>query len=664
MTDQLHRFIDNVSDAYALKALIKRSGLVAYDCETHGFKKGKKGDWGDPHQGEIRLMQFGIPEGGRIQPYVVDTMYVPPVLFRDAFASKDTTFIGHNLCFDLKFLLAHGIKVARCYDTMLAAQVAESGWQHFVGKHGLADVAARTIQIEINKEEQASDWSGPLTEQQLRYAGIDVLHLHAIAGILDKHLQEKGMGRVIELENRALPAFAWMEFQGVELDEAHVLALKFKLATMLEQQLATIAGLMGQRTVTREKKERIPKEERDLMAAQMGVTRKEVPQWRTITYQSIEDWNPGSHQQLEEWFKLNNLPLPVNDEGSISFDKVALQQSVKHPIAQALMAWRQTDKLFGTYVNTLLDRRNPVTNRVHTHFKQIVPSGSRISSSDPNLQNIPSRTELGREIRKAFCAGMGELMLISDFSQIEIIGMAMRSGDPVMCGLLRAGADLHAETCREVFEMTYLPKSDPRRKEWEQGTNYDGITPFAMFDPMRDVSKTLNFSGFYGGGAKTLTEQAEFKVSVDVMERALEKKRSMHPVLVQYFQGVTKHAIERGYSVSILGRRRYYYKPRNRREAAKVSLEANNHEIQSTAKEFMLGGMIVAYERGVDLRITCHDELVGVAAAEKAEEQRLVLHESMVEGANRVVAMATVPIERSLTIKADTKIGRSWADKK
>jgi DNA polymerase-1 len=655
-----YTYIDSVEEAQRLAAALSQHKWVNFDTETTGL---------DPHTSEIRLMQFGIEENGSVHSYLVDCFKVPPSVFRAVMESDESPmFVGHNLAFDCKMLLSNNIRIRRVWDTMVGAKIVEAGMQHMVGKHNLAAVAHRTIGIELDKAQQQSNWAGDLTDEQLEYAALDVQYPYQIAKVLQSMANKEGLDMTLALEMNVVPVTAWMEFRGLHVDEAVIERLKVEYAQLIEEREATVREMVGMRPVTKERKVRLTADERDALAISRGVARKEVEQWRTVTEVIEEPWNLESGKQIMEWMRSNGIAIPKkkakDDDGNIVYketvDADALEQ-MEHPFARALVNYRRVNRALNVYVEPLLGCRNPITKNVHCSLDQCKDSG-RYSASKPPLQQIPRDSDL----RSMFVPDPGKLLIISDYSQIELVLIAMMSRDPVMCDLFKKGGDLHAHTATNLFGVSFIQKGDARRKDWEHGATFDGISPWSEANKARSIAKNFNFASWYGAWVDTVARiirKAGHNMPNDQIETMLKAMHTNHPTIVSYFEQVTAKAIEAGYSETIIGRRRYYYKPRTRAEAKAISLEANNTTIQGSGADINKAGLIEIYKHRLDLRMTIHDEVLVVTDPDKAEENARLVQDLMVQGAMKIVERARCPIDKDVPIKAETKVGTSWAEK-
>jgi len=334
-----------------------------------------------------------------------------------------------------------------------------------------------------------------------------------------------------------------------------------------------------------------------------------------IYAQAGEEFNINSNLKLRE-ILFGTLGLPVLKKTSTgpSTDASVLQQLADegHTLPALLMEYREIAKLESTYIDALPGYVNPRTGRLHTSLSQTVAATGRLSSSDPNLQNIPIRTELGRDIRRGFVPRKGWLLVAADYSQIELRLLAHLSNDPAIVEAFRAGGDIHRQTAALIFDVPA-----------------DGVT-----SEMRGRAKTINFATIYGQGAHALSQQLKipFAEARAFIERYFERFSGVRT----YLDSMVAFAREHGYVQTIFGRRRYIPELRDRNFAIRAFGErtAANSPIQGSAADLIKIAMIRidaalrAREMNSRMLLQVHDELVfEVPGPEQDELMALVKHE-------------------------------------
>ncbi|HET7583983.1 MAG TPA: DNA polymerase I [Gemmatimonadaceae bacterium] len=352
------------------------------------------------------------------------------------------------------------------------------------------------------------------------------------------------------------------------------------------------------------------------------------------------EFNINSNPQLRQiLFERLGLPVIKKTATGPSTDASVLQELAEegHVLPQLLMEYRELAKLESTYLDALPALINPRTQRIHTSFNQTVASTGRLSSSDPNLQNIPIRRELGRDIRRGFVPRDGCWLLAADYSQIELRLLAHLSEDAAFVEAFRSGGDIHRQTAALIFDVPL-----------------DAVTM-----EMRARAKTINFATIYGQGAHALARQ--LRIDYSEARRFIDEYFERFRGIRAYLDGMVEFAREHGYVQTIFGRRRYIPELRDRNFNIRAFGErtATNSPIQGSAADLIKIAMIRIHDalapRGDDARmlLQVHDELVFEVAADMLDEVRsLVVHE--------MEHAATLSVPLVVTVGA----GRNWLETK
>jgi DNA polymerase-1 len=309
--------------------------------------------------------------------------------------------------------------------------------------------------------------------------------------------------------------------------------------------------------------------------------------------------------------------------------------SLPYKMPGLLLRYRTLSKLKSTYLDALIHLVHPVTGRIHTSFNQAVTATGRLSSSNPNLQNVPSRGEEGREIRKGFIAEEGYVFLSADYSQIELRVFAHYSGDPAFMEAFRQEEDIHARTASEVL-----------------GVERDRVTP-----DMRRIAKAINFGIIYGMGPQTLSEQ--LGIDLSTAKDYIAAYYSRYQGVVRYREAAVASAREKGYVTTLFQRRRYLpdIEHKNRMIRAESERMAINTPIQGTAADLIKKAMIRIHERLSEeklksrLLVQVHDELLFEVLEEELPQVSAFVKEEM-EGVHRL----------DVPLKVDMKTGRNWEE--
>jgi DNA polymerase-1 len=354
-----------------------------------------------------------------------------------------------------------------------------------------------------------------------------------------------------------------------------------------------------------------------------------------------EVFNINSTQQLGrilfeklEIQKAQGIKRVRKTKTGYSTDVAALEQFKDHALVKKMLEYRQLAKLKSTYVDALPQLINPRTGRVHTSFNQTVTATGRLSSSDPNLQNIPARTELGREIRKAFIAETADRCLLSaDYSQIELRILAHLSQDATLIESFRSGEDVHRRTASKIF----------------------GIPPEQVTAEQRARAKTINFGVIYGMGPMRLAREND--ISLEEAKRFIDAYFATYPGVHQYTVESIHKAREQGYVTTLLGRRRYLPELFSDNQGMRAAAEnmAINTPVQGSSADLIKLAMIHIRERlrrerlSTQMLLQVHDELVFEVPVAEIEAVKPLVVEEMEHA-----------IQLDVPIKADVGVGRNW----
>jgi len=519
-------------------------------------------------------------------------------LLKPIFENEEIQKMGQNLKYDVLVLSRHGIWVKGIeFDTMVASYLLRED-----GQHSLEALAREHLQYKLITYDDLTGTGKdrkpietiPIVDLS-RYASEDADITNRLSVILRQRLEAEGMSNLAHsIEFPLIAVLAHMEQAGVAIDVEY-------LRTMSSQLEETLFGLTS-----------------DIHEAAGG------------------PFNINSTQQLSEiLFKTLKLSPVRKTKTGFSTD-VAVLESLRHehPIVEKLLEYRQLAKLKSTYVDALPMLIDPVTGRVHASFNQTVAATGRLSSSDPNLQNIPIRTDLGRSIRKAFIAsGKDRRILAADYSQIELRVMAHISGDRGLIEAFLGGEDIHASTAAKVF----------------------GVDQKDVSRDMRRKAKEVNFGIMYGIGPFGLARRLE--IAQPEAKEIIEKYFERFPKVRQYINDTIETAKSRGYVSTLIGRRRYLpdLKSRNQNIRSNAERQAINMPIQGTAADMIKAAMV-----GIDAEFTklqlkstmilqVHDELVFEVDQKEESEVRRIVEEHM-KGALAL----DVPIE------VEMGTGMSW----
>lgn len=521
---------------------------------------------------------------------------------RQVLENPDIAKWGQNLKYDILVLRRYGIDMKPAgFDTMLASYVLDPE-----EPHNLDDLAANHLEYRTTTYSElvgSGRKAVPLRDvdpEALRdYACQDAdiaLQLReTLKRKLDNEQQLEWLCTNIEFP--LVNVLAEMEYHGVKLDTAHLKTTSDKLTTQLGQLRERIHATAG------------------------------------------EEFNIDSPKQLSAilFDKLGLPPGKATKTGYSTNVRVLEELAPLHPVARDLLEYRSLQKLLSTYIDALPRLVNPSSGRLHTSFNQHITATGRLSSSNPNLQNIPVRTELGREIRKAFIASEGRLLLAADYSQIELRIAAELSGAQGLIDAFRNHEDIHSATARTVF-----------------GT--DEVTA-----DMRRKAKEVNFGILYGIQPYGLAQR--LNIAQKEAKSIIDAYKNTYPGLFSALQRIIDTAAETGYVTTLLGRRRYIADLRSRNGNIRKGAEraAMNTPVQGTAADIIKYAMCLVDRQlrenfsGSTMLLQVHDELIFETV--DAERHRLeeMVTRSMTEAA-RVCGLEQVPVE------IDTGCGQNWLE--
>ena len=513
---------------------------------------------------------------------------------------------AHNANYDLIVLNQHDLIVrGLVFDTMIAAYLLDPSGRN-LGLKGLAwqelGVEMTSIEELIGKGKDQLTIDRVAVERVFPYAAADADMTFRLVARQEAHLREKQLWRLFtEIEMPLVPVLMDMECTGVALD-----------VELLKQ-------------MSRELYLRLDALERQVQQ-QVGYP-----------------FNLNSAQQLSDaLFVKLALPtegIPRGTSGRFSTAAEVLEGlKGAHPVIDLLLEHRQLSKIKSTYVDALPLMVNPHTGRLHTSWNQTGTVTGRISSSEPNLQNIPIRSDIGRRVRQAFIARPGWMLLGADYSQVELRILAHTSGDENLLAAFHRGEDIHASTAASIL-----------------GVPLSQVTP-----DMRRLAKTINFGLIYGMSDWGLAARTE--LSQEEASQFISKYFAQYPRVRQYLARIKQQAAEQGYVETLLGRKRYFPELQSGSKVhgslkAAAQRMAINHPIQGTAADIIKIAMIRLHDElqrhGLSSKmiLQVHDELVlEVPDTEVDRVGKLV--KSVMESAYQLDA----------PLKADIKIGRHWGE--
>ena len=565
-TAPVYKTIEDVKHAYrAVQTLEERKALAAelgkhksfcFDTETTGL---------DPLTDKLVGISFSV------KPHEAWFVTLPPdekesakalELFKPLFENEQIEKTGHNLKFDIAMLRAAGIEVrGKLFDTMLAHYLLDPDQRHgldkLAGTHlGYAPVPITAL-IGEKKSEQIS-MADVAVEKLVDYACEDADVTIQLRTILEPQLEKRKLRNVFDtIECPLIPVLVEMEANGIALDTAALKEISGRLAGEIAGYEKKVYELAG------------------------------------------HEFNLNSPKQLGDVLfdelKLAEKPKKTKTGQYTTNEEVLDQLATEHEIARVLLDYREATKLKSTYVDALPEFISKKTGRIHTSFSQAVTTTGRLASSDPNIQNIPVRTEQGQEIRRAFVAGSKDFTLLSaDYSQIELRIMAHLRGDQHMKAAFESGEDIHTATAARVF----------------------GVALADVTSDMRRKAKMVNFGIIYGISAFGLAQRLRIprKEAAEIIESYFKQ----YPAVKACIDHIIETARNKGYVETIAGRRRHIRDINTANGTVRAAAEryAINAPIQGSAADMIKIAMIRIHDllkqkhAKTRLLLQVHDELV------------------------------------------------------
>jgi DNA polymerase I len=615
-------------------AELSKATAIGVDTETTALH---------PRKGELRLVQ--LSDG--INTSILDMNYFPlsrGILqpLKTLLESTKTKKVLHNAKFDYQWLkVKAGIEPEGIFDTYLADLViaaATLGINTY--KHGLADVARRYLKIEMDKEEQRSDWSGTLSQSQLEYAETDVNVLPRLRKAYVDRLQQLNLQRIAKIEFDAVCAFADLEINGFATDK---------------ERYAELCEILEKRQKEAEKKLN------DLIRGtrpNKGI--------QTSLFDGIEEIDHGaanlnSYVQIREAFRALGVPIfdpknPADDPLIIKYKRAKkpfatstaaneIEPLARHyPILEVLGQYRSAQKMLSSYGENVL---NMIDNgRIYSNFWQLRAETGRTSNTGPNLQQVPGE----EEFRRCFVAPRGRKLVDADYSQFELRILAELCQDPAMMKVFIDGRDLHTMTTSGVFGISYdeIEKDIAEAKKTKRAP---------VYDKQRKFGKVLNFSVAYGISANAYALKTG--CSEKEAELYLAKFAATYPVMDKWLNDTGQKGLDTLESVTMAGRRVKFFEPKTRGEQGGVRRNARNTPIQGTNADILKIALPRIYKdlKSYDAKLVheIHDEIVTESAESCAEEVKSIMEKHMVEAATEYI--------KSVPVIAEGKIIDSW-DKK
>ncbi len=595
-TNHLYQLIDTKKGREILLRNILKQKEVTFDTETTSL---------DALEAELVGISFSWEKGkGYYVPFSADFEETKAIIneFKPFFEDESISKIGQNLKYDIKVLNKYDIIVlGQNFDTMIAHYLINPDMRHNMDVLSETYLSYQPVSIEslIGKKgkNQKNFRDVPLMDQT-EYGVEDSDITNQLKSLFEPELIKANTHKLFtDLEMPLMQVLADMELEGVNLDVPFLKELSVKHEAKLRELEAKIQQDAG------------------------------------------EEFNLNSPKQLGEilFDKLQLDPKAKKTKTGqyATGEEILSKLKDKHPIINDILEYRQLQKLKSTYIDALPELVNPKTGRVHTTYAQTVAATGRLSSVNPNLQNIPIRSEAGQQIRKAFVARDENHVIISaDYSQIELRLIAQMSQDPAMVEAFKHGEDIHASTAAKVFNVAL-----------------DEVTR-----EQRSQAKTVNFGIIYGVSAFGLADQAN--ISRKEAKALIDAYYETYPTLKAYIEKQVEVARDQGFVETLMGRRRYLKDINSRNAVVRSHAERNavNAPIQGTAADIVKMAMIQIqkelkknYQTKMILQV--HDELIFDAPKDEVEKVSELIKSTM-----------EAAMQMDVPLIAEVGVGANWLE--
>src|SRR3989338_7566709 len=536
-----YKSIVTQKDFEALLKKLSSSSYFVFDTETTSLNPREAQVVGlsfayslDSKTHEACYVPIGHKEGKQVPAQRVLGKLKP--LFESSQIQKG----GQNIKYDTLVLASQGIEVSGiAEDSMIASYILNPAEPHNMDALSLKYLEHQTISYEevTMQDKKQVTFDHVSIDLATQYSGEDADVTYRLIELLKKKLkEEKRFSLYEEIEMPLVSILVQMEREGVKVDIPFLKKMSEELGRDMysfEQEVYKIAG---------------------------------------------EEFNIQSPKQLSHiLFEKLNLPTKRKTKKGGAFSTnvdVLTQLAQAHPLPAKILSYRELAKLKSTYVDALVELSDPKTHRVHTSYNQTIAETGRLSSSDPNLQNIPIRSDLGQKLREAFITESGCELLSSDYSQVELRLLAHLSQDETLILAFKEDQDIHTKTAREVF----------------------GMFPEMVTSEMRRMAKAINFGLIYGLSAYGLSQQ--LKISVSQAQEYIDRYFSRYPKVKSYIEATIQEAKEKGYVDTMLGRRRYLpdLKSANPQLRGMAERMAINTPIQGSAADLIKKAMIAIFK--------------------------------------------------------------------
>lgn len=562
---------------------------LACDTETTGL---------DPHIARVCLIQLAAPG---LPVYVIDLSKIRDITpLKRLLEQSKALKLFHHLQFDYQMLLSLGIRMrGPFFDTEIAYRLLFAGIKI---KATLQIAVAKFLHLQLDKAQQLSDFSRPLTPSQLQYAANDADALLRLFSVLAKRLKQEELAEIAKIEFAAIPATAQMEYNGIKLDADFWHQARQSLVAERDSHLATLRSLP------------LPRQQLSLFA------------------QDGNGLNPDSPKQLLQALQFNG----VNVTGTSKKDLVPIAHT--HPVLQAILEYRGLHRMLKLFDEKLPAAVHATTGRLHPRYYQLGARSGRYTCRNPELQCVPKCAAA----RRAFTAAPGNVLITADYSQIEMRIAAKITGDRHLCEAYQRGDDIHLLTAslvsgRSLSELLSLKASNR-----------------AEYDRLRGMAKPINFGLIFGISAAGLQISAKLKYGIDM---SLAEAKQFRQRFFEYYEGIaawheqvfhSKFRKGNWFTRTLAGRRRLWTEQPKLNALYNSPIQGSSADITKLA----LGKLAQVLPSEVLIVASVHDEIIVECPTAMASKVAKLVKRIMMEAGDRF--LSPIPCE------VDVKVGETW----
>ena len=600
-----YEYITNQDQANDALEKLGKQQVLGLDIESTGL---------DPYTDKLLLVQIGT----ETKSYIFDARKIKLkelLRFKELLENPKIIKLMHNGKFDYGFIkIQAGAEINNIFDLMLAESVLTAGLK---GKPAsLKELSNEYLSLDVEKKVRESfiNYTGTITDEQLRYAAMDTFLPFPIFNLQLEKLKKENLVNIAKVEFAVTTVVADMELRGIFIDT--------------KKWREIIANLQ-------KKRDEFAKQFQEQIRGYYSMNQNDLFGNHTDAI------NMNSQQQLMDLFN-NKLGLNIPSTGD------ALLESVNHPIAQTLRNYRGYEKLISAFGESLLAKVSKVTGRIHPDFMQLGAATGRFSCRNPNLQQIPRNSE-EVPFRTCFNPQPGYKLVVADYSNFEMRILADLSGDEKMLYALNNGLDIHSYTASLMFGLEYT-------KDFKK-----------QYPQLRQIAKPIGFGLMYGMGPVGLIGRIRAETGKDITKEEsqeyIKKFFSSYPSVQGFLDRIAKAAVQKGYSTTPAGRKRSYHKPtpddpEYKRKISQIEREAKNHPIQGTNADAIKYALVFLKERlkkeNIDggIILAVHDEIVSEIREDQADAWAKIQSEEMVRAGELIL--------KKVPVKSEPFVGDVW----